>query len=47
MGQTVFITGTGAATARLFAAHGWQVAATVRHPADVMQMMKQNFMGDK
>ena len=38
MAQTVFITGTstgiGAATVRLFAARGWQVAATMRHPAD-------------
>ncbi len=38
MPQTVFITGTssgiGAATVRLFARHGWQVAATMRNPAD-------------
>ncbi len=38
MAQTVFITGTstgiGAAAVRLFAAHGWQVAATMRNPAD-------------
>lgn len=38
MPQTVFITGTstgiGAAAARLFAEHGWQVAATMRNPAD-------------
>lgn len=38
MANTVFITGTstgiGAATVRLFAQHGWQVAATLRHPAD-------------
>ncbi|WP_046246212.1 SDR family oxidoreductase [Hymenobacter terrenus] len=38
MAQTVFITGTstgiGAAAVRLFAQHGWQVAATMRNPAD-------------
>ncbi|MBF9224311.1 SDR family oxidoreductase [Hymenobacter ruricola] len=38
MPQTVFITGTstgiGAAAVRLFAQHGWQVAATMRNPAD-------------
>ena len=38
MAQTVFITGCstgiGEATARLFASHGWQVAATMRNPAD-------------
>ena len=38
MAQTVFITGCstgiGEATARLFAQHGWQVAATMRNPAD-------------
>ena len=38
MAQTVFITGTstgiGAAAVRLFASHGWQVAATMRNPAD-------------
>ena len=38
MAQTVFITGTstgiGAAAVRLFAARGWQVAATMRNPAD-------------
>jgi NAD(P)-dependent dehydrogenase (short-subunit alcohol dehydrogenase family) len=38
MPKTVFITGTstgiGAATVRLFAQHGWQVAATLRNPAD-------------
>ncbi|QKG52006.1 SDR family oxidoreductase [Hymenobacter sp. BRD67] len=38
MAQTVFITGTstgiGASAVRLFAAHGWQVAATMRNPAD-------------
>lgn len=36
--KTVFITGTstgiGAAVVRLFAQHGWQVAATMRNPAD-------------
>ena len=38
MPKTVFITGTstgiGAAAVRLFAEHGWQVAATMRNPAD-------------
>ncbi|MBC7919853.1 MAG: SDR family oxidoreductase [Ferruginibacter sp.] len=38
MAKTVFITGTstgiGAAAVRLFAQHGWQVAATMRNPAD-------------
>ncbi|WP_310392297.1 SDR family oxidoreductase [Hymenobacter sp.] len=38
MPKTVFITGTstgiGAAAVRLFAQHGWQVAATMRNPAD-------------
>lgn len=38
MAKTVFITGTstgiGASTVRLFAQHGWQVAATMRNPAD-------------
>ncbi|QDA61930.1 SDR family oxidoreductase [Hymenobacter jejuensis] len=38
MAKTVFITGTstgiGAACVRLFAQHGWQVAATMRNPAD-------------
>ena len=38
MAQTVFITGCssgiGEATARLFAQRGWQVAATMRNPAD-------------
>ena len=38
MPKTVFITGTstgiGAAAVRLFAQHGWQVAATLRNPAD-------------
>lgn len=38
MPKTVFITGTstgiGAATVRLFAQHGWQVAATLRNPSD-------------
>jgi NAD(P)-dependent dehydrogenase (short-subunit alcohol dehydrogenase family) len=38
MAHTVFITGTstgiGAAAVRLFASHGWQVAATMRNPAD-------------
>ena len=38
MPQTIFITGTstgiGAAAVRLFAQHGWQVAATMRNPAD-------------
>ena len=38
MPQTVFITGTstgiGASAVRLFARHGWQVAATMRNPAD-------------
>jgi NAD(P)-dependent dehydrogenase (short-subunit alcohol dehydrogenase family) len=37
MPQTIFITGTstgiGAAAVRLFAARGWNVAATLRHPA--------------
>ncbi|RYU78476.1 SDR family oxidoreductase [Hymenobacter persicinus] len=36
--KTVFITGTstgiGEAAVRLFAQHGWNVAATLRHPAD-------------
>lgn len=38
MPKTVFITGTstgiGAAAVRFFAQHGWQVAATMRNPAD-------------
>lgn len=38
MAQTVFITGTprsiGAAAVRLFATHGWQVAATMGNPAN-------------
>ena len=42
MPQAVFITGTstgtstgtGAAAVRLLARHGWQAAATMRHPAD-------------
>lgn len=38
MPQTIFITGTssgiGEATVRYFAARGWQVAATLRKPAD-------------
>ena len=38
MAKTVFITGTstgiGAAAVRLFAQRGWQVAATMRNPAD-------------
>jgi NAD(P)-dependent dehydrogenase (short-subunit alcohol dehydrogenase family) len=38
MAQTVFITGTstgiGAAAVQLFAARGWQVAATMRNPTD-------------
>ena len=38
MPKTVFITGTstgiGAAAVRLFAQHGWQVAATMRNPVD-------------
>ena len=37
MAQTILITGTstgiGAAAVRLFAARGWQVAATMRNPA--------------